>query len=648
MRRKLRRKAAKGGGKRGGKFPKKEFEIAVERYRRGRLAEAQEILLGLQRVCPGAYDVLHLLAIIAMQTDRCAHAIEYLEEAISIVPDSAELYDLLGGALQYEGRLEEAIDALEKALSIEPRFSAYCILGNAFRGLGRLEDAAASYRKAIKMNPDIAEGHNNLGDILRELKRREEAIASFQKALAINPDYADAHNNLGVALKDLGRLDEAVASYRKALAINPDFAEAHSNLGSVFRDQRKLDDAVVNFHKALAINPDYAEAHSNLGNALNDLGRLDEAVASYQKALAIKPDYAEAHNNIGGALKELGRFDDALDSYNKALAIDPDYAEAYHGLGLLQLLTGGFQGGWENFNWRWRLERNASNFEKHANYGKPLWRGEAPDGKRLLLWEEQGVGESIIFASMIPDLAERGADIILECDKRLIPLYSRSFPAITCLAKDKTLKGKPADKEFDFHAPLGNLGSLLRPDLSHFSDRPSYLKAGAGQRSALRGRYLKQGNDFLAGVAWRSKSLNYGEQKSMTLHDLRPLLETPGVTFIDLQYGDTAEERKSFTAETGIDIIHDDGVDQMADLDIFASQVAAMDMVVTISNTTAHMAGALGVPALLMLGTVPIWYWMLEREDCPWYPSLRLFRQRQRGDWRGVAERVREELAGRI
>ena len=248
---------------------------------------------------------------------------------------------------------------------------------------------------------------------------------------------------------------------------------------------------------------------------------------------------------------------------------------------------------------------------------------------------------------MIPDLIERGAEVILECDNRLIPLFSRSYTAITCVAMDETSKGKPADKEFDFHVPFGNLGYWLRPDLSSFGDRLPYLKADAGQRLALRKRYLGQGNDFLVGIAWSSKHPTYGERKSMTLQDLRPLLEIPGVTFIDLQYGETGEERKAFTAETGIEVFHDDAIDQMADLDAFASQVAAMDMVVTISNTTAHMAGALGVSTLLMLGTVPYWYWLLERQDNPWYPSLRLFRQLERGDWEGVVERVCKELAGR-
>ena len=234
---------------------------------------------------------------------------------------------------------------------------------------------------------------------------------------------------------------------------------------------------------------------------------------------------------------------------------------------------------------------------------------------------------------------KRSIDVILESDARLVPLFARSFPSVTCIAKGDT------NQAFDFHIPSGGLGGLLRPDFGSFPDRESYLIAAPDQRSLLRDRYLDYGMGPLIGITWYSKSLFDGMESQLTLSGLRPLLETPGVAFIDLQYGDTGEEREAFLKETGIQIIHDGQVDQMVDLDAFAAQIAAMDLVLSIDNSTVHMAGALGVPTWVMLRTVPYWCWGLDRDDSLWCPSMRLFRQKTRGDWRDVVERVARELA---
>ena len=510
---------------------------------------------------------------------------------------------------------------------------------------GDLPKAEGIYQQILQTDPRHPIALHLLGVIANQEGKYDIAVDLITRALAIKPDYADAHCNLGGALNDLGKFDEAVASCHKALAIKPNFAEAHCNLGIALKNLGRLDEAIASYLKALAVKPNFAKAHNNLGNALKNLGRLDEAVASYHKALDFNPDYAEAFQGLGNALQDLGELDEAVASYHKALDFKPDYAEALSNLGTLQLSLGEFQNGWGNYNNRWSRDDFAA-WKKE--YDKPLWEGQTLHGKSLLVWEEQGVGERVIFASMIPDLIELGADIYLECEKRLVPLFSRSFPTITCANMDDPDMGNAEDTKFDLHAPLGNAGRWLRADLASFPARPPYLVADSQQRQTLRNRYLERGNDVLVGIAWYSKSRIYSVRKSMTLHDLRQLLEMPGITFIDLQYGDTSEERKAFTAETGIEVFHDDGVDQLADLDIFASQVAAMDMVVTISNTTAHMAGALGVPTLLMLETAPIWYWMLERENCPWYPSLRLFRQQERGAWKGVVEGVCKDLSTRV
>ena len=301
----------------------------------------------------------------------------------------------------------------------------------------------------------------------------------------------------------------------------------------------------------------------------------------------------------------------------------------------MHLLMGDFDNGWREYNWRWRMQ----NFPSwRAEYDKPLWDGGDLGGKRLLVWPEQGIGDEIMFAGLIPDLIERGIDVILESDPRLVPLFARSFPPVTCIAKGG------ANQPFDFHIPTGGLGQVLRPSLGSFPDPAPYLVADPELRTTLRDRYHNQGAGALVGLAWHSASPYAGRESSLTLPELHPLLETPEVTFVNLQYGDTADQRSAFARETGIDIVHDEQVDQMADMDAFASQVAAMDLVVSIDNSATQLAGALGVPTWGLLCAVPFWLWGMNGDDSIWHPSMRLFRQSRPGDWNGVIKRVCKAL----
>ncbi|MBF0444416.1 MAG: hypothetical protein HQL68_02420, partial [Magnetococcales bacterium] len=339
----------------------------------------------------------------------------------------------------------------------------------------------------------------------------------------------------------------------------------------------------------------------------------------------------------------------------------PDNSDACHNLGLLQLLLGDFKNGWKNIDFRWKSD--LLDYNRYARCKKLLWSGESLAFKRVLVWEEQGVGESILFSSMVPDLIALGAKVVLECDKRLIPLFSRSFPKITCIHNRDPLTINSPHNRYDFIVPFGNLCRWLRPDINSFVSSATNLVASTKKKEVFRSRYrdialqvedenrpinqpgvLRNNKNILVGISWYSKSLGHGKNKSMTLLDLQSLIAIPGVTFVNLQYGDTLREREEFIKKTGIKIINDDSIDQMKDLDSFAAQVAAMDMVVTISNTTAHMAGALRIPTLLMLATVPLWYWKLDCDDSPWYPGLRIFRQKTRGEWEDVVDQVVKEV----
>ncbi len=651
------------------------FTEAVAHYRQGRLAEAERALAAIQRRRKDLPEVLHLLALISLTAGRTADAIAHLTKAVAAAPGSAELHNLLGGALRKAGRSADAIAAFERSVALSPAMAeAHYNLANALKDDERAGEAIAHYRRAVELKPVFADAHYNLGLMLRQAGRAGEAaaalaeathlsprdaeafvalanafadggnsaraLAACERAIELEPDLAQAHFNRGNLLRRAGRHDDAIASFRRALAIDPALAEAHNNLGEALLNHGDAAEAAEHFRAALAVRPDMAVALGNLGNAQAALGEFEAAVACYRRALKIAPDSAKVLTSLGHALQEMGKFEEAIASHRRAVTAEPDLAAAHFNLGEALLRTGRLEEGWREFEWRWRTPELD---EKRRAFPQPPWRGEDVAGKTMLVTAEQGVGDEILYAGMIPDLLERGAKVVLECAPRLVPLFQRSFQGVTCIGKFDVPAAETQSKDVDFQVSAGGLGQWLRRDLESFPRRPWYLVADTARRDALRAKYRQQRGGLVVGVAWISKNRKVGRQKSMALSELEPLA-VPGVTLIDLQYGDTAADRQAFAKATGATIVHDDTVDQMASLDDFAAQVAAMDLVISVSNTTAHMAGALGVPTWVMLHVAPLNCWLLGRDDSLWYPSARLFRQTRAGEWADVVDRVAKAL----
>jgi len=471
---------------------------------------------------------------------------------------------------------------------------------------GRLAKAEKAYRKAIALNGDFFEAHVNLGVVLQARGKLEDAEKSYARAIALNDSVPEIHYALGTVLSDLGRAADAGASHQRALELNPVYVEALNGLAIAQEKQGNAEGAVLTFERALDLNPGFAEAQNNLGNLYHRQGQAGDATAAFRRAVTTNPDYAEAHRNLGQAL----------------------------------LLGGDLTEGWAEYQWRWRCRDFPSQFRA---FPYALWAGEDLGGKTLLVWGEQGVGDEVHFAGQIPDLLDAGANVVLECEHRLVALFRRSFPGATCVAR-KTPPDPATGQGIDFHIPSGDLGRWLRPDIGAFPDRGAYLVADQERIGKLKDQYRDGTKDRLIGVAWTSKNPEIGADKSMSLSDWRPLADISGVRFIDLQYGDTAAERQVFQDQTGMTIHSDDAVDQLTDLDAFAAQISAMDLVISVSNTTVHFAGALGVPTWVLLNRVPLSCWMQDREDCPWHPSVRLFRQTEAGQWGDVIDRVKEAL----
>ena len=541
-------------------------------------------------------------------------------------------------AFHQQNQLAQARGAYEDILRIDPGHpEALQYLAALCFQSGNLGDAERFYKRAINADASSPVLHANHGSVLHQLARYEESVARYEKALSINPDYADACYNLANSLHALERFDAAIIHYQKALVLNPAHADTYYNLGNTFQKLNRFDDAIAIYDRVTAIDPGYALAFLNQGNALRELRLYDEAIIRYDKALSIKPDFTEAFCNRGGVLKDLKRFNEALASYLQALSIDTNDAEVYWNISLTLLLLGNFKDGLAFYEWRKRIRNPLGN----RQFPKPLWLGrESLDGKKILIHEEQGIGDIIQFSRYLPLLEARGADVIFAVSPRLGALASSLGGHIEVCAIDGPLP------DFDFHCPLISLPHACNTDVSNIPATTPYLFAHGARVADLRRDLSQNGTRKICGLSWLSNNSATGKSRSVALSDLIDAIDSRDYIFVNLQYGDVSKEIADLRAEKGVSVRSIPSIDNYHDLDGFAALVDACDTIVTIDNTTAHMAGALNKRTFLLLPFVPDWRWLLDREDSPWYPSLRLLRQSVDGDWTDVLIALNTALQG--
>jgi len=545
-------------------------------------------------------------------------------------------------ALHQAGRRSEAERIYRRILAMDAHHAdSLHLLGMIEYEAGRLEAAIGLIRRAIKYDPKEPAYHSNLGTVYHALGRLEEATEHYKQAVALQPNLAQAHYNLGNAFHTQERLSEAAACYERALAFKPDLAEAHYNLGNVLQAQGKLVEAVKCYEFALAIKPAKHEALHNLGNALQSQEKLEDARQCYERALAIAPGNAQAHYSLAALEHSQGAVDEALAGYHKALGLQPDLADAAFAEGLAYLLKGEFGTAWSKYEWRWRTKEHTPPMR---SYSQPLWRGEKLTAGRLLIWGEQGIGDEIMFAGLIPQVLRTGNSCLLDCDVRLKPLFERSFPGMEVVSS-RALGDDPGqnpDMHVAAHLPSGSLPGLFRRDLRAFGSAQSpYLVADSSARERFRADYAD--GRRLVGVAWYTNNKKTGRMRSIDLAMLAPLLARTNIRWISLQYGDHDSLESDATA-AGAPLLIDRRVNQLLNLDLFAAQIAAMDLVITIDNSTAHLAGALGIPTWVLLPFASDWRWLRDREDSPWYPTVHLLRQPSGGDWQSVLQSVERKL----
>lgn len=544
-------------------------------------------------------------------------------------------------ALQQNAAFADAEAVYREILALRPQhFDAIQLLGALALQSGRWNEGVEWLKKAVAINAMAAPVHSNLAFALNALQRHQDALASANRAVRLKPDFADAWNNHGNALAGLDLPADALTSFERALALKPAFAQAWSNRACVLRDLGRSGEALASCDQAIALQPAYADAWSNRGNALGDLGRPEEAQRSYERAVGMAPDLVVGWNNLGLTLVELGQHANALRSYARALTLEPECAEAHWNESLCRLQMGDLVAGWRKYEWRWARRRIRSGKRVFA---QPLWLGADPlDGKTILLHAEQGLGDTLQFCRYAAMVAQRGARVVLEAPAELAALLTPLDGVAQHVEQGKPL---PA---FDYHCPLLSLPLAFETHLATIPGTTPYLFADVNRARQWRDRIASQdsGNALKVGLVWAggnrahvAELRNIDARRSMPFDQIKPLLDVPQVQFYSLQKGPPAQQL-SLSANPRV-------IDLTVELNDFADTAALvenLDLVISVDTSTAHLAGAMGKPVWILNRFDSCWRWMLEREDSPWYPTAKLFRQPAPGDWHSVIQSVRDAL----
>ncbi|MCE3000366.1 MAG: tetratricopeptide repeat protein [Betaproteobacteria bacterium] len=508
----------------------------------------------------------------------------------------------------------------------------------AAQNAGRLAKAEQLYREALALAPGRPSLLNNLASVLRDLSRHEEALNMSAALVLAAPGDAQSWITRASIYTALGDSLSAASDLLQATRLDPENAALQLLLGTTLLEGGQPGQAIRCLRQVFSAQPGDPQAACQLANALLRAFQPDEAIHCCDKALALDPRHADAWLNRANALLQLGRYDEALHGYSNVQQLAPGSPRAWWNESLLRLLLGDLERGWKLYEYGWATGQRGM---QRPRFTAPAWDGRPLEGD-LLVWAEQGIGDQILFGTMLEELRPLARQVIVAAAPRLLPLLQRSLPGL------RFVSGEAVDPQLPVaaQAAMGDLGGFLRGSADRFPQRAGYLRADAARAAALRARLLPADQRLLVGLSWRSRNDHFGALKSLDPGQLAPLLALPGITAVDLQYGDTAAERAMLQQKHGITLQHCDDIDNFNDLDGLAALIEACDVVVSVSNTTVHLAGALGKPTLVLLPFAlgRIWYWHQHGERSLWYPSCRLLRQPQPGDWASPVAQALAEI----
>ena len=574
------------------------IQQAYKNFQEGNVGHAERSLKDILKSHPNNFDALHILGVICAATGQKDEAAQLFRQALALDDKNVSLHYKLARVQFESGQFEAALHGYEK-ISALGYIKPEILLAKtaALINLQRHLEALDCIEQALAEWPDYADGWSHKGSILYQLRHFEEALACFDQALSLQPATADNWYKKSLALDKLKRYADALTSIDRALAIAPKNAAY------------LLDRAVI----------------------LHQLERYAESLSDNETALALTPGNAEAWGDHGLTLSRMKRHEQALGSYRRALDLRADYADVLSNQSLSQLVLGQFEAGWQSYEYRWK--KGNADFPRHTEI--PLWLGrQAIGGKRILLWSEQGLGDTIQFCRYAALVAELGAEVVLEVD-----------PALKTIAQTMgDFKVIAIGEDFppvDYQTPLMSLPLVFKTDQATIPASPFYFKADVEKKENWKSRQNFANGKLKIGLVCSGNAGNTNDhRRSMPLQEFAPLLQLGGAEFFLVQKDIRETDQAYLLQAPQLRQVAND----IADFDDTAAIIANLDLVISVDTSVAHLSGALGTPVWILLPWVPDWRWLLDRDDSPWYPSARLFRQDQAGDWQGVIERVSNAL----
>ncbi|HYD79827.1 MAG TPA: protein arginine N-methyltransferase [Paucimonas sp.] len=548
-------------------------------------------------------------------------------------------------ALHQSGNPAAAEEFYRKALQKTPNdMETLYLLGTACSQQRKFEEAEKYLEKALKLDPRHPQALNNMGLTMMGLEKNEDAVGYYERALAILPDYPDAHNNLGYVLQKLNRLDEAEPHLRRALELVSNYADAFYNLGLVLQGRDKFEEAAQCFLRGIALDSNRSEPFNDLGRIYGTWGRFEDALASFERAIALVPNAVQYHNNRGAILEELGRYDEALKAYERAADLDPSYSTPRWNQAFLFLRQGILDRGWEKHELRFEEGQVLMRFPF------PMWDGSSLEDKTLLIFAEQGLGDEVLFASCFPDAIARAKHCIIECEPRLAPLFARSFPTATVVGSNRMEIGWLFNMpKIDVQIAAGSLPRFLRPTLDSFPQAPAYLVPDPQRVEHWRSRLALLGPGMKIGICWRSGLAQGTRRKYYSdLSQWGEVFKIPGVHFVNLQYGECADELREAEERFGVSITAFPDIDLKNDIDDSAALMASVDLMICASTAVSEIGAAVGVEQYLLKIYGKQWDLLGCTDRMPWHPSIRVFSQDTQGDWETQLAEVAEALKERV
>jgi tetratricopeptide (TPR) repeat protein len=569
------------------------------------------------------------------QQGRFAEAEAIYRQVLASHPNNPDAMQLLGVLAAQVGKADIAVDLIRRAIAINPRQPMYhCNLGQTYLSVGRADEAVAAFAQAIAIQPDFFQAIVNQGNAYLARGDVDQAISNYRRAIEIDPHVAETYNNLGNALRHKQQMDDAISAYRDAIARTPRLPDAHYNLAIALKDSRRFDEAIAEFQQAIALRPNYPEALNNLGNVYQSVGRLEEAAALFRHAIALRPGFVNARNNLANVLHDELKLDDAIASYKQVMEMAPEWALPHYNYSLTLLLLGEFEQGWREHESR----RKAPEIEIFIqDFPKPSWDGNDLRGRTVLIHSEQGFGDAIQFARYLPMVAARGGRVIFQCHEELADLFKGFAGADQIIARGQPLP------EFDLHLPLLSLPLIFETNsIERIPADVPYLRANPEISQRWRQRVAPLEGTFKVGLVWSGRTHPPG--RSVELAALSALAQIAGVSLVSLQFGEASKQADSPPAGMKIASWSDD----LRDFTDTAALIEQIDLLITIDTAAAHLAGAMGKPVWVLVPWKPDWRWLLDRDDSPWYPTMRLYRQPARGDFATPIQRLAADLRARV